>query len=100
VSREVSHVCGAYLSSATQEHMDAMRIQGLNPGIKFCRATFPSNIYSDSNYRSSRPIFTKPFKSRQSLISHFSNSKSGAMFLQSPYEEHYPDWFENIHAEI
>jgi hypothetical protein len=22
------------------------------------------------------------------------------MFLQSPYEEHYPDWFENIHAEI
>jgi hypothetical protein len=42
----------------------------------------------------------KPFKSRQSLISHFSISKCGAMFLLSHYKEHYPDWFEIVHIEI
>jgi hypothetical protein len=95
-----SHVCGAYLSFATQEHMDAMKIQGLHSGIEFCRATFPSNTFSDSNFRGSRLTLSKPFKSRQSLVSHYSNSKSRAMFLQSPYNEHYPDWFENLHSEI
>jgi hypothetical protein len=98
--RKRSHVCGAYLSSATLEHMDALKIQGLNSGIKFCKATFPSNTFSDSNYRMSKLAFTKPYESRQSLISHFSDSKSQSMFLQSPYEEHYPDWFENMHTEI
>ncbi len=100
MSYKKSHICGAYLSAATLEHMDALKTQCSNSKIEFCKATFPNNTFSDSNYVSSRLTFTKPYKSRQSLISHYSDSKSRSMFLQSPYQEHYPDWFENLHTEI
>lgn len=94
------HVCGAYLNFATLEHMDALKSQGKNAAIEFCKARFPINNFSDTNYRSSRVTFSRLYKSKLSLTSHFLRAKSKAMFLQSPYEEHYPDWFEGLDSEI
>lgn len=95
-----NHVCGAYLSSATREHMDALKSQGEDIAIKFCNATFPSNLFSDRNYTRSSVSFIRPYKSKSSLTSHFLSAKSKAIFFQSPYEEHYPDWFEGLDSEI
>ncbi len=96
----MSHVCGAYLSFATQEHMDALKIQGKLCGAKLCKSTFQSNSFSDAKYRTSRFNLNKPYISKESLISHFLTTKSKAMFLQSPYAEHYPDWMEGLDREI
>jgi hypothetical protein len=94
------HICGAYLSFATQEHMDALKIQAKSVGIKLCKSTFPSNDFSDKNYRTSRFNFNKSYISKESLVSHFFTTKSKAMFLQSPYVEHYPDWLIGLDREI
>lgn len=94
------HVCGAYLSSATREHMDAMRIQGRSAGIEFCRAEFPVSTFSDKKYTSLRSSFSRTYNSKSNLTSHFIRAKSKAMFLQSPYEEHFPYWFEGLDQEI
>jgi hypothetical protein len=97
---KISHVCGAYLSFATQEHMDALNIQSKLCGAKLCKVTFQSNNFSDSKYRTSRFNLNKPYTSKESLISHFLTTKSKAMFLQSPYPEHYPDWIKGLDGEI
>jgi hypothetical protein len=97
---KVSHVCGAYLSFATQEHMDALKIQGKLFGIKLCKSTFQSNDFSDAKYRTSRLNLNKPYASKELLTSHFLTTKSKAMFLQSPYAEHYPDWLNGLDREI
>ena len=93
-------MCGAYLSFATQEHMDALKIQAKSVGIKLCKSTFPNNDFSDKNYRTSRFNLNKSYISKESLVSHFSTTKSKAMFLQSPYVEHYPDWLNGLDREI
>ena len=97
---KISHICGAYLSFATQEHMDALKIQGKSIGIKFCKSRFQRNEFSDAKYGTSRFNLNKPYVSKESLISHFLTTKSEAMFLQSPYPEHYPGWFEGLDREI
>ena len=97
---KISHVCGTYLAFATQEHMDALNIQGKLCGATLCKVTFQSDNFSDPKYRTSRYNPKKPYTSMESLISHFLTTKSKAMFLQSPYPEHYPDWIKGLDGEI
>ena len=35
-----------------------------------------------------------------SIVKHYNKSNSRAMFLQSPYLEHYPEWFLSLQSEV
>lgn len=97
MTRNRTHVCGAYLAFVTQEHLDALAY-GSNPrDIKLCQAHFPETTFSDANFKRRKISFPLTYQSKRSLLKHFERSKSKAIFLQSPYLDHYPEWFFGLH---
>ena len=91
------HVCGAYLAMATREHLEALVCESDEINIKMCEANFPHTSFSDNKYIKSKNLFPKSYKTRDSFLKHFLESESKAIFLQSPYIDHYPDWFFDLH---
>lgn len=91
------HVCRAYLDFATQEHLDALAYGSNKSDVKLCHAHFPRTMFSDLNFKKRKISFPPTYKTRKSLLTHFERSKSKAIFLQSPYIDHYPEWFLGLH---
>ena len=95
--RNRTHVCRAYLAFATQEHLEALAYGSNTRGIKLCQAHFPETNFSDANFKRRKVSFPLTYQKKQSLLKHFERSKSKAIFLQSPYIDHYPEWFLGLH---
>jgi hypothetical protein len=87
------HVCFVFLNSQTYLHQVALKNQWEETGATACRIDFPKNTFSleSTTYidSSSSEIYTD----KKSLEFHVESSRSRAIFIQSPYTEHYPDWF-------
>lgn len=90
-------MCCANLAFATREHLEALAFASNKKEIKLCHANFPDTTFSDRRFKKSKFLFPRDYKSRDSFLKHVERSKSKAIFLQSPYIDHYPDWFLNLH---
>ena len=94
------HLCGAYLKFATKEHLDAVKSQAAKVDATFCNLQFPKNSYSDLNYAGKKLIDLHKYNSSASCSRHFKKTGSSALFVQSPYMEHYPEWFLSLISEV
>jgi hypothetical protein len=98
--RSEFHLCGAYIKSATQEHLDAIKIQTTNAGSFFCNLQFPKNKYSDMNYSNTGRFQSNVYNFEHTFIRHITRMKSKALFIQEPYKDFYPAWFSKQITEV
>jgi hypothetical protein len=91
------HLCGAYLAFATREHLAALTFESNRKEIELCQANFVDTSFSDRNFKTKKFSFHRTYETKNSLLAHIEKSKSRAIFLQSPYIDHYPDWFLDLH---
>jgi hypothetical protein len=94
------HLCRANLAFATREHLDALAFGSNKQEIKLCQANFPDTTFSDRRFKKSKFSLLGNYKTRDAFLKHVERSKSKAIFLQSPYIDHYPDWFLDLHDSV
>ena len=94
------HVCGAYLAFATREHLAALAGESDRREIKFCQANFPDTSFSDNKFKSGKFSLLRTHQTKTSLLKHIEKTESRAIFIQSPYLDHYPDWFLDLHESV
>ena len=85
------HICMAALPLNTAEHLAVLARDASDLGFTICWLSFVSEEMSDSlgGFREG----TTAISSRDDFVAHLESYKSVAVFLQSPYPEHYPEWF-------
>lgn len=94
------HICFAYLESPTAEHNDALKDQwDLTTGIS-CQMDFEMNSFSLAGHSSKNSRINNAYLDGESVKKHLRATRSLAVFLQSPYSEHYPDWFVDFSADL
>lgn len=93
------HICLSYLRSATVEHNDVLKHQWDLVNGSSCRVEFPRNAFSFETYLGKMPEAEKIYTDFNKLFNHYKHSRSLAVFLQSPYSEHYPPWFLEVSSE-
>ncbi|WP_144120655.1 hypothetical protein [Catellatospora sichuanensis] len=87
------HVCLAALPVATVEHLIAIDRQASAAGMTTCYLTFGNSNF-DLDARAIEGIAKATVvQDAEQLRRHVADSRSAAVFLQSPYPEHYPAWF-------
>ena len=91
------HLCRANLAFATREHLAALAYGSNKKEIKLCQANFLDTTFSDRRFKRSKFLLLGNYKTRDSFLKHVERSESKAIFLQSPYVDHYPDWFLDLH---
>ena len=93
------HICLSYLRSPTVEHNDVLKHQWDLANGSLCRVDFPSNAFSFETYQGKILGSEKIYTDFNRLFNHYKKSRSLAVFLQSPYSEHYPPWFLEVSSE-
>jgi len=94
------HLCRANLAFATREHLEALAFGCNKKEVKLCQANFPDTTFSDRRFKKSKFSLLGNYKTRDAFLKHVERSKSKAIFLQSPYVDHYPDWFLDLHDSV
>lgn len=91
------HICMASLPLNTAEHLEALARDASDLGFDVCWLSFVSDQNSDSlgGFREGTTAIT----SRDGFVAHLESHKSVAVFLQSIYPEHYPEWFWAMSAQ-
>lgn len=93
--RSQNHICLGLLFSATREHQEHIANQYLRLDKTLCKFHFPRNSFSGNEASDLEQL--ELHESESDLMHHYLGWKSIAIFLQSPYPEHYPSWFiDNI----
>ena len=101
LSDELPHVCFIFLDSQTYAHQLVLKHQWEETGATACKIGFPKNSFSleSTTYIDSSPP-SEIYTDKESLERHVKSSRSRAIFVQSPYPEHYPDWFLEFGTDI
>lgn len=91
------HICLASLPLNTAEHLAILAREASDLGFDVCWLSFDSEEMSDSlgGLREG----TTAISSRDDFVAHLESHKSVAVFLQSTYPEHYPEWFWGVSAQ-
>ena len=88
------HICFVFLMSQTYENQLDLKHQWEKTGGTSCQISFPENSFSlNSTTYIDSPSSPQIYIDKKSLEHHLKSDRSKAIFLQSPYPEHYPDWF-------
>lgn len=88
------HLCLASLPLQTSEHLAAVADQATAIGFDVCwlLMELPRALPAATSTLSARSNF-RTIETSEQLEKHFSANQPVAIFLQSPYPEHYPEWF-------
>jgi len=91
------HICLASLPLNTAEHLDVLAREASDLGFEVCWLSFDSEEMLDSigGLREGTTAIT----SRADFVAHLESHDSVAVFLQSTYPEHYPEWFWGVSAQ-
>jgi hypothetical protein len=93
-----AHLCLASIPLQTSEHLAAIANQATAMGFDVCWLLLESpGALSSSSATHTASIIDSvhfyPIETAEGLEAHFSVSRPVAIFLQTPYREHYPEWF-------
>lgn len=94
------HVCFAIFAAGTLEHIvqHASILESHN--IEFCYLVFSDSKFADKSIESSILALARSWQVRNQLeLKGHLKEKSTLLVVQSPYEEHYPEWFWPSTAE-
>ncbi len=96
--KKYKHFCKAYVNLNTHEHLDSFeRKRSVLRPDKTCRLLINGfnqmGISQLSNFESKRGIGLE----KDLFLSHYNTMQSKAVFFQSPYPEHWPNWFTENH---
>ena len=91
------HICLASLPLNTAEHLAVLAREASDLGFEVCWLSFDSEEMSDSigGLREGTTAIT----SRDDFVAHLESHEPVAVFLQSTYPEHYPEWFWGVSAQ-
>ena len=95
---QYKHFCKAYINLNTNEHLDSFerKRSALRP-YKTCRLLL-SGFHQEGVSKLSKVGSKSSLGSEKDLfLSHYNTMKSKAVFFQSPYPEHWPNWFTESH---
>jgi len=86
---QTHHICIGVTSTGTDEHIDELIREALDLHLSICIVQFTEGEIV-GNHRNS--IEKNKFATSLALLGHMRKTQSLALFLQSPYSEHYPEW--------
>lgn len=95
-----SHICLLFLELPTTEHLLVMAKLWKKLGGSYCVMRLPKNDFSLVLGTNRSLEDSQIYKRSSSIIKHYKKSKSKSIFLQSPYLEHYPDWFFSLRSHV
>jgi hypothetical protein len=99
-SRDESHFCLSFLNEITYEHQNIIACQLQRLNLNYCQFEFPKNCFSSIENLSLVEKNNISYTQKKTLIRHLKNSRSTAIFLQLPYAEYYPSWFNSISKKL
>jgi hypothetical protein len=92
MSTKVHHFCLPFLNNGTGEHQEALKNEFDRLGIECCKFRFTKSSFEYSQLKKDYKSIKK-ISGKFGLNYHLFKNKSKALFLQSPYPEHWPKWF-------
>ena len=93
------HLCFVFLRSQTYAHQLILKRQWEEGGGTACLVSFAKNSFSLGSTTYIDVLSQNVETDEAGLRRHVKMSKSKAIILQSPYPEHYPDWFMDFAKE-
>ena len=93
------HLCFVFLHSQTYAHQLILKRQWEEVGGTACLVGFAKNSFSLETTTYIEVHGPNVESDEAELRRHVKKSKSKAIILQSPYPEHYPDWFMDFAKE-
>jgi len=93
--RPSQHICLAARDIGTVEHLGAIADQGRQAGLDVCWINLDDQPGIGTAIRTWADPMAVPTltSSQRSLERHFKANRPAAVWVQTPYPEHYPQWF-------
>jgi len=93
IQHRSAHICLAALPLATIEHHAAIAHQAGALGLECCVLDATGDPGTAEMTGKLLPdVLLHSVESREDIRAHLRHSRSAAVFVQSPYPEHYPEW--------
>lgn len=91
------HICMASLPLNTVEHLAVLAKEASDFAFEVCWLSFVIEEMSDAprGFREGTTAIT----SRDDFLAHLESHQPVGVFLQSPYPEHYPEWFWGLSTQ-
>jgi hypothetical protein len=100
LKRKTEHICLCFLELPTEEHQLVIRKLWGELGGSSCIMILPKNDFSMNFDRLINSSDSQLYLDSRSILDHYRSKKSKAIFLQSPYLEHYPAWFSSLESDV
>ena len=99
-SRNKSHFCLNIFNDITYEHQNIIACQLQRLNLNYCRFELPKNFFSSIEDLALGEKNNASYNQKKTLLRHLKDTKSTAIFLQVPYPEYYPSWFNSISKKL
>lgn len=100
LKKKSKHICLCFLELPTEEHQLVIRKLWGELGGTSCIIKLPKNDFSLNFDSQLKSMDSQLHVDSRSILKHYRSKKSNAIFLQSPYPEHYPDWFPSLQFDV